>query len=73
MQNGLSVIPKSSNVDRMRQNLEVFGEDQTISNEDMETLNNLTTPEMMIAWKEHYESRRGGDPPPPVIDEGKKE
>ena len=73
VQNGLSVIPKSSNVDRMRQNLEVFGEDQTISNEDMETLNNLTTPEMMIAWKEHYESRRGGDPPPPVIDEGKKE
>jgi diketogulonate reductase-like aldo/keto reductase len=63
-QNGLSVIPKSSNPGRMHENLDIFNENQVISNEDMEVLNNLTTQEMFVAWKEHYESRRGGDPPP---------
>ena len=47
----------------MVENLNVFNEDQTISTEDMTLLNGLTTPEKLVAWREHYECRRSGDPP----------
>ena len=63
VQHGMSVIPKSSNPGRMTDNLNVFNADQQISQSDMDVLDQLTTPEMRVAWKEHYESRRGGDPP----------
>ena len=73
-QNGVGVIPKSSNPGRMAENLHVFNDDgsQTISAEDMQALDGLTTPAMLVAWQEHYESRRGGDPPPPMVEEETK-
>jgi diketogulonate reductase-like aldo/keto reductase len=67
-QNGLSVIPKSSNHGRMEENINIFNDDQVISDEDMVILNGLTTPEKLVAWRAHYESRRTGDPPKEVQD-----
>ena len=64
VQNGLSVLPKSSNMERMTANLNIYGQDQIISDEDMEVLNGMCGPESMDAWRKHYDSRRGGDPPP---------
>ena len=76
-QHGYAVVPKSSNPGRMAQNLRVFGEGQTLSDADMALLDGLMTPEMMVKWREHYESRRSGDPPPQEGEasggEGKKE
>ena len=75
-QHGYAVIPKSSNPERMAQNLHVFGEGQALSDADMALLDGLMTPDMMVKWREHYESRRGGDPPPQEGEgpgEGKKE
>ena len=39
LQRGTSVIPKSSNPDRIKANFDVF----TLNNEDFETLNNLSS------------------------------
>ena len=39
LQNGILPLPKSSNIERMKQNLDIF--DFEISNEDMNFINNM--------------------------------
>lgn len=44
LQNGVIPLPKSSNVDRMRENLDIY--DFNISDEDMERINNIDDPHL---------------------------
>ena len=70
LQKGLVVVPKSSNPERMAENLNVFGDDQALSDADMAALDGLMCDEMMGKWREHYESRKWGSPPPGYVRPG---
>ena len=62
VQHGYSVLPKSSNPERMAQNIALF--DFALDPEDMAALDALMTDDAMKGWREHYDSRRGQDYPP---------
>ena len=52
VQKGFGYIPKSTRRERMQENLEVF--DFTLTKEDMITLDGLTAPEALTAFRAHY-------------------
>ena len=61
LQKGLCVCVKSSNAERMAENLkEWWGLDM----DDMSALDALTTEEALAAWRAHYEKRRAGTAAP---------
>jgi diketogulonate reductase-like aldo/keto reductase len=61
LQKGLCVCVKSSNAERMAENLkEWWGLDM----DDMSALDALTTEDALTAWRAHYEKRRAGTAAP---------
>lgn len=66
MQNNICHIPKSSRKDRMMENADIFS--FRIPHEDMVLLNNLTTPDALKVFKQHYLARIVRDTPLGISD-----
>ncbi|KAJ8600352.1 hypothetical protein CTAYLR_000679 [Chrysophaeum taylorii] len=62
---GFSVIPKSSNADRMAQNLRLDAVD--LAPEDLAYLDNLTTPESYATFEAHFQKRAVVDKDGPTL------